>query len=113
MMRFKLFLPDLIMNFCKCGGIMVSAGSGKMKCRSCGQESGKSKETVKVSSQHKSKELIVLEKDESTLPTMEKDCKSCGNREAYFWLKQTRSADEPPTQFYRCTKCKYTWRVYR
>ncbi|MEM4865380.1 MAG: hypothetical protein QXY09_02690 [Acidilobaceae archaeon] len=25
---------------------------------------------------------------------------------------QTRAADEPPTRFYRCTKCGYTWREY-
>ena len=25
---------------------------------------------------------------------------------------QTRSADEPTTRFYRCQKCKFTWREY-
>jgi len=25
---------------------------------------------------------------------------------------QTRAADEPPTRFYRCTKCGHTWREY-
>ena len=36
--------------------------------------------------------------------------KKCGGKEAYYWLIQTRSADEPPTQFFKCVKCKHTWR---
>ncbi|RLG10996.1 MAG: transcription factor S, partial [Thaumarchaeota archaeon] len=39
-------------------------------------------------------------------------CPKCGNREAYYWAVQTRSADEPMTRFFRCTKCGYTWREY-
>ncbi|MDP6459515.1 MAG: transcription factor S, partial [Candidatus Hydrothermarchaeota archaeon] len=29
-----------------------------------------------------------------------------------WWLLQTRKADESETRFYRCTKCKFTWREY-
>ena len=29
-----------------------------------------------------------------------------------WWMLQTRSADEPTTQFFRCTKCQHTWRNY-
>jgi DNA-directed RNA polymerase subunit M len=29
-----------------------------------------------------------------------------------WWMLQTRSADEATTQFFRCTKCKHTWRNY-
>ena len=47
-----------------------------------------------------------------TLPTTTIECPKCGNATAYWWLLQTRSGDEPPTQFYRCTKCDYTWRFY-
>ncbi|WPT12693.1 DNA-directed RNA polymerase III subunit RPC10 [Picochlorum sp. SENEW3] len=35
-------------------------------------------------------------------------CESCGNKEAYFREIQTRSADEPATLFFRCTKCAKT-----
>ena len=37
---------------------------------------------------------------------------NCDSKEAVWWMLQTRSADEPTTQFYRCTKCKTTWRNY-
>ena len=52
------------------------------------------------------------EKSLRTMPTERVDCPKCGNREAYWWLLQTRSGDEPATQFYRCTKCEHTWRSY-
>ena len=39
-------------------------------------------------------------------------CPKCKNNQAVWWLLQTRSGDEPPTQFYRCTKCAQTWREY-
>ncbi|MEK6870559.1 MAG: zinc ribbon domain-containing protein, partial [Thermoproteota archaeon] len=40
------------------------------------------------------------------------ECEKCGNDEAVWWMLQTRSADEPTTQFYRCSKCRHTWRNY-
>ncbi|MDG7036771.1 MAG: transcription factor S [Nitrososphaerota archaeon] len=46
------------------------------------------------------------------LPTIDIVCPKCGNKKAYWWMLQTRSADEPPTQFFKCTKCGYTWRQY-
>jgi DNA-directed RNA polymerase subunit M len=39
-------------------------------------------------------------------------CPKCGNIGAYWHLRQTRAADEATTRFYRCTKCKHTWREY-
>lgn len=37
-------------------------------------------------------------------------CGRCGNRGAYYYLMQTRKADEPTTRFYRCTKCGNQWK---
>ena len=48
----------------------------------------------------------------NSLPTTKIDCPKCGNGEAMWWFLQTRSGDEPPTQFYRCVKCNHTWRSY-
>ncbi|KAE9975085.1 hypothetical protein EG328_000506 [Venturia inaequalis] len=35
---------------------------------------------------------------------------SCGNGQAYFYQLQIRSADEPMTSFFKCTKCAKQWR---
>lgn len=35
---------------------------------------------------------------------------ACGNNRAYFFQLQIRSADEPMTTFYKCTKCSHQWR---
>lgn len=55
---------------------------------------------------------IVEEGADENLPTTEEECPECGNREAYFWLQQTRAGDEPETKFLKCTKCQHTWRDY-
>jgi transcription factor S len=48
----------------------------------------------------------------NSLPTTKIECPRCGHNEAFWWFLQTRSGDEPPTQFYRCAKCNHTWRSY-
>jgi len=47
-----------------------------------------------------------------TLPTVKMECPKCGNNLAYAWQVQTRGSDESSTQFFRCTKCNYTFREY-
>lgn len=83
-------------------------------CVSCGYECEKE---VKIESSQKiepKKEVVVIgEKDSEFNPVTEMECPKCEHKEAYFWSKQTRSSDEAETKFYKCTKCKYTWRVYR
>ena len=37
-------------------------------------------------------------------------CSKCGNKEAFWILRQMRGSDEPESRFYTCTKCKYRWR---
>ena len=69
-----------------------------------------------------SKTKLELEEDLKDVPvfsdldTMPIDetvfCPKCENKGAYWHLRQTRSADEATTRFYRCTKCKHTWREY-
>lgn len=37
-------------------------------------------------------------------------CGNCGSWGAYYYQRQTRKSDEPPTTFYQCTKCKRKWK---
>jgi|SRR3989338_35711 len=104
--------------FCeKCGSILVPVKKGKnsyMKCRGCGKEVKKEMKSMKiVEEKPKSKGVVVIEQDMTLLPLTDKECPKCEHGRAYWWLQQTRSADEPPTQFFRCEKCKHTWREYR
>ncbi len=101
-------------NFCECGGVLAPFGRNSMKCRSCGREIEKRAEG-KFTTAARREEVVVIENDKpDRLPVMDKTCPKCDNKCAYWWVIQTRSSDEPPTRFFRCTndKCKYTWREY-
>ncbi len=39
-------------------------------------------------------------------------CDDCGHGVAWYTIKQTGSADEPPTRFFKCKACGYRWREY-
>ncbi len=60
------------------------------------------------------KNLIIVKKEDkiSVLPKVKEICPKCDHNEAETWQIQTRSADEPSTHFFRCLKCKFTWREY-
>ena len=92
-----------------------TSGSTKLECPKCQYSEGDStkSEEQKISEEPQS-DFMVLDENEGkdVLPTIEIECEKCGNNEAVWWMLQTRSADEPTTQFYRCSKCSYTWRNY-
>jgi len=105
--------------FCpKCGSLLVPKQVGKKKmmvCSSCNYKSSeKGKIVVKEEIIHKQQpEIAVVEKEEAeALPLTEKECPKCGHKKAYYWTVQTRAGDEPETRFYKCEKCKHTWREY-
>lgn len=56
--------------------------------------------------------IVDSDKDMTTLPTTSVKCPDCGHGTAEWWLRQLRSADESEVRFFRCTKCKHTWREY-
>jgi len=58
------------------------------------------------------KTILLPENNVIIYPVTKVVCSKCGNNEAEYWQSQTRSADEGSTTFYRCTKCKFTWREY-
>jgi len=107
------------MEFCdKCGAMMVpftdEDNKRALKCRSCGNTKAiEGKLTVSQNVEKSPKDKIVIVEDEAIpMPKTAASCPECGNNEAYYWTVQTRRGDEGATEFYRCTKCKHTWRDY-
>lgn len=101
--------------FCeKCKSLMLPKG-GKLVCTRCDFERDiEGRDTYKLASDEKEKnKLLIVDEEIRTLPTTRAECKKCGNLEAEWWLLQTRKADESETRFFRCTKCKFTWREYQ
>ncbi len=104
------------MKFCpKCAVKLKKSVSG-LQCSKCGYTEGQEVKNTKkvVDEKTPNEEFNVFEENEGeeSLPTIKIECEKCGNDEAVWWMLQTRSADEPTTQFYRCSKCRYTWRNY-
>jgi len=108
------------MEFCpKCGARMIRKQKNKgivLVCPKCGYEK-KIKSAMPLSKIRKEAgdQIVVIGKKElslQTLPTVTIECPRCGNNKAYVWQVQTRGADESSTQFFRCTKCGYTFREY-
>jgi len=104
------------LKFCpKCEVKLKKSISG-LQCSKCGYTEGeKVKQTKKtISKEEPDFSLLAFEGDEGeeSYSTIKMDCGKCGHDQAVWWMFQTRSADEPSTRFYRCQKCKYTWRDY-
>jgi len=102
------------MEFCDCGGLMLPSQTGKAFCSKCGKRSKEESEAIVKEKIHhdKSKKKRPTQEIVDTLPMVESECSKCGHGFAFWWTEQTRSSDEPETQFFRCTKCKFTRREY-
>lgn len=109
------------MEFCdKCGGLMMPRKVGKstaIVCRNCGKKkTSRERGEFKISTtmQKKNEKIVVVDKKAKVdvLPKTAVSCPKCENKEAFWWMQQTRASDEPPTRFYKCTKCENVWREY-
>ncbi len=101
------------MEFCpKCGCVLVKKNNAS-QCPRCRYKS-KSRLKMEVSENVSKKPEIgvITDKDTDVFPVTNATCPKCGHKEAYFWTSQTRAGDEAETKFFRCTKCKHTWREY-
>ena len=120
----KKLSSDYTMEFCpECGMRLVLTqkmeNNGSRPFLICPKCSYQKKVTSKESTfskvvEHTAMEQIAVIDDEQanlhTMPTTKVECPKCSNKEAFWWMVQTRGSDESPTQFFRCTKCSYTWR---
>ena len=107
------------MEFCpKCETRLKKNANGiSLVCPKCQYVKQKSAKTKKEKTPELDSELLVMEESDlkesrSLESTIKIDCEKCHNQEGVWWTFQTRSADEPETKFYRCTKCNHTWRDY-
>lgn len=84
------------------------------ECGRCGADAG-GKVTLEASEKVEAAQeiAVVTEGENDVNPKVEIQCPKCNHNEATFWTKQTRSSDEAETRFYKCTKCKHAWRIYR
>ena len=106
------------MDFCPhCDTRLKKNDDGLLACAKWKFVKEKTVNITKEKSEDANSEFLVMDESdmnqakglESTVPI---DCEKCHNKEGVSWTFQTRSADEPETKFYRCTKCNHTWRDY-
>ena len=102
------------MEFCPDCGAMLLPKDGKLEC-GCGykEDLSNDNEDYAVSKKVEAEETVkMLGEDIDMGPGITEICPKCGHDKATYELKQTRSADEAPTRFFTCKKCKHKWREY-
>jgi DNA-directed RNA polymerase subunit M len=108
------------MQFCDDCGSMMKSRDGRMVCTNddCGASTARDDDLADqfVSTEAQSDD-DVIESDESAnfegKPTAtDVVCDDCGHDEAWYTIKQTGAADEPPARFFKCKECGNRWREY-
>jgi len=97
---------------------MMHADGDVMVCSSCGREEPKDEGAAEsfVSTTEQSTDDVIETEEDANFegkPTADDvTCDECGHGEAWYTIKQTASADEPPTRFFKCKACGSVWRAY-
>jgi len=99
---------------------MMRSENGQMVCASeeCGatadQDADRAAEFTSTESQSTDELIETVEGAEFEGKPTANDivCDECENQEAWYTIKQTGAADEPPTRFFKCKECGYRWRGY-
>jgi len=86
-----------------------------LSCPKCGytKKSARPNTVIRKANNSLVENLIIIEKKEQkfrTAPTFAIGCPKCGNNRAYGWTLHLGSLEQSSTQFYRCTRCNYTYR---
>ncbi|MFB6197799.1 MAG: transcription factor S [Halobacteriaceae archaeon] len=105
------------MKFCSDCGSMMKARDEKWVCEDCGvieERESDEKDFISTESQQSAE---IIESSETAAfegkpKTRDVTCPECDNGEAWYTIKQTASADEAPTRFFKCTECGTRWREY-
>jgi DNA-directed RNA polymerase subunit M len=105
------------MQFCDDCGSLMHADGDEMVCSSCGARVRKDESMSEqyVSTEEQTHDDVIESDEDASFegkPTTDERCEECGNEEAWYTIKQTASADEPPTRFFKCTECGARWREY-
>ncbi|MFC6786369.1 transcription factor S [Halobaculum halobium] len=106
------------MQFCDECGSMMRTEDGVMVCSSCGATADRDEDrAARFVSTEAQTDGDVIETEEGAnfegKPTSDDVvCDECGHTVAWYTIKQTGAADEPPTRFFKCKECGYRWREY-
>ena len=101
------------MEFCPECGAMMLPNNGILKCNKCGYSNElDDTQEYTVSEDVKAEETVKYVEDIDLGEGITEICPKCRHDKATYELKQTRSADEAPTRFFTCKKCKHKWREY-
>ena len=105
------------MQFCDDCGSMMKKRDGVMVCTSCGASARQRVDSEAFVTTEKQSDAELIESSEAAnfegKPTADDvTCEECGHGEAWYTIKQTGSADEPPTRFFKCKECGHRWRGY-
>ena len=113
-------LSNTYMQFCDdCGSMMVSR-DGEMVCQNddCGATTERDEALAaefESTTEQTGDEVIETEEGanfEGKPTATDVVCDECGHGEAWYTIKQTGAADEPPTRFFKCKECGHRWRGY-
>lgn len=104
--------------FCPTDKTMMRPVNGVLTCPKCGAtraaKAGQNVVRTKAVEDDKKSIMVDATQKLDLLPTTEEyACEKCGNSRAYYYMRQTRSADEATTRFLECTSCGHKWREYR
>ena len=108
------------MQFCDDCGSMMKADGDRMVCTNeectTSSERDSDLEDQFVTTETQSDDDVIESTEDANFEGKPKSadvvCEECGTQEAWYTLKQTASADEPPTRFFKCTECGHRWREY-